>query len=586
MISEKLFCSAGEEILMNFDVVDRDLLFAILEEVRDAVLITDCQLDQPGPTIIYANPVFCEMTGYTLEELVGETPRLLQGPATDPELMKRLKRQLEAGEPFFGETVNYRKSGTPFSMEWSIRAYPNRGQPRYFIAVQRDVTALRDLEQQRRQLQALADIQNRAGTAGLNLQTLREQVAQIGLAVTGADGAAVEEAVDEEMVYTAAAGTAHNSVGLKLPIAGSLSGACYRDRQSIHCSDTHADPRVARIAADRVGFRSGLLVPLIHENHCFGVLKVYSRLVNAFSDNDLDMLSMASRILASSLNDAQRFKRERERRKLLVDSLPLMISFIDDELRYREVNAQYTRRFDLPAERIVGKPVAEILGERAFAASEPYMLAALRGEDVVFETYLPDNEGSMTPLEVNYIPLRDAWNKVLGFYALIRDISDRKRAERDHLTQTYNRAGFDVRLKVTISTAKRYQRPLALIFLDLDHFKSINDRYGHAVGDQVLRDTAQILREEVRESDVVCRWGGEEFAILAPETALEEARRLSERLRHVLDKHSFPTVGKVTASLGIAELAEDETEKTFISRADQALYAAKAAGRNRVESLI
>lgn len=571
---------------MNFDAADRDLLFAILEEVRDAVLITDCQLDQPGPTIIYANPVFCEMTGYALEELIGKTPRLLQGPATDPELMKRLKKQLEAGEPFFGETINYRKDRAPFKMEWSIRAYPNQGRPQYYIAVQRDVTALRELEQQRRQLQELADIQNRAGTAGLNLQTLREQVAQIGLAITGADGAAVEEAVDEEMVYTAAAGTAHNSVGLRLPIAGSLSGACYRDRQPIHCSDSHTDSRAARVAADRVGFRSGLLVPLIHDNYCFGVLKVYSRLVNAFSESDLYVLNMASRILASSLNDAQQFKRERERRKLLVDSLPLMISFVDNQLTYREVNAQYTRRFNLPTEQIVGKPVIEVLGERAFAVSEPYMLAALRGENVIFETYLPDDVGNMTPLEVNYMPLRDAWNKVLGFYALIRDISDRKRAERDHLTQTFNRAGFDVRLKVAFSTAKRYQRPLALIFLDLDHFKNINDRYGHAVGDQVLHDTAQILCEEVRESDVVCRWGGEEFAILAPETALEEARGLSERLRHVLDKHRFPTVGKVTASLGIAELALDETEKAFISRADQALYAAKAAGRNRVECFI
>ncbi len=179
--------------------------------------------------------------------------------------------------------------------------------------------------------------------------------------------------------------------------------------------------------------------------------------------------------------------------------------------------------------------------------------------------------------------MRDTWGRVLGFYALIRDISDRKRAERDHLTQTFNRCGFDVRLEMAFATAKRYQRRLALIFLDLDHFKSINDRYGHAVGDQVLRETAQTLHEEVRDSDLVCRWGGEEFAILAPETTLAEAEKLSERLRQVLAKYKHPTVGQVTASFGVVELAADETEEIFISRADQALYAAKAAGRNRVE---
>lgn len=566
--------------LLSFD---DDLLKAALEAVSDAVLITDAQLDLPGPTIVYANPAFCELTGYTLAEIEGQTPRLLQGADTDIELLQVLKKQLRAGEPFSGETVNYRKDGTAFQMQWSIRPYPAHGEPQYFIAVQRDVTALRELEQHRRQLQTLVDIQTRVGTAGLDLQDLREQVAQIGLAVTGADGAAVEESENGEMIYTAAAGKALSSVGLRLPVAGSLSGACYNARQPIHCRDTHLDPRVAREAADRVGFRSGLLVPLIYGEHCFGVLKVYAGRVNAFSESDLEVLSMASQVLASSLADASQYKGERDRSRLLVDSLPILISFIDDQLCYLEINAAYTRWYKRPAEQIVGKPVAEVMGELPFEKIRPYMLAALAGEHVTFENNFSHPNGDIIPVEMDYTPVHGTRGDIKGFYAMVRDISDRKRAELDYLTETFNRRGFDDRLEMAYATARRYQRPLALILLDLDHFKKVNDRYGHTVGDEILRGVAQVLRNEVRDSDVVSRWGGEEFAILAPETPLAEAEQLAQRLRQKQADYQHPTVGQVTASFGVAELVAEETESGFIQRTDQALYAAKAAGRNRVE---
>ncbi|HDZ07978.1 sensor domain-containing diguanylate cyclase [Pseudohongiella sp.] len=568
---------------MRHDFADRDLLLGVLGEVRDAVLITDARLALPGPVIVYANPAFCAMTGYEPEELVGQTPRLMQGPLTDKDLMQRLKEQLVSGQAFFGETVNYRKDGSPFRMEWSIRPYPATGTPRYFIAIQRDVTALRDLEQQRRQLQALTDIQTKAGTAGLNLQAMREQVAQIGLAITGADGAAVEEAAGKEMVYTAAAGTAMSSLGLRLPVSGSLSGACYRDRVPMYCRDTHNEPRVAREAADRVGFRSGLLVPMIHEERCFGVLKVYSSQVGAFSDSDLDILNMASRVLASSLYDAQSFEQQRQQRTQLIDALPILIARIDMQLCFREINAGYTEWFQRPAGQIIGKPAVDVVGPELFEQALPYMQAALAGEEVIFEQHLWQPDGSMMPVELTYIPQRDDDGQVVGFYSLARDISDRRRAERDHLTQTLNRRGFDARLDIAFATAKRYQRPLSLIFVDLDHFKKVNDNYGHAVGDEVLRTAAQVLCEQVRDSDIVSRWGGEEFVILAPETPLAEAAQLSERLRQRLAFFQHPEVGQVTASFGVTELASEQSERDFINHADQALYAAKGAGRNRVE---
>ncbi|WP_172830098.1 sensor domain-containing diguanylate cyclase [Halopseudomonas salegens] len=568
---------------MSAPFADNDLLEASIEAISDAVLITDAQLDHPGPFIVYANHAFCQLTGYTPSELEGCTPRILQGPETDRELLRTMKSQLRSAQTFNGETVNYRKDGTAFRMQWSIRPYPSDAEPEYYIAVQRDVSSLRDLEQHRRQLQRLVDIQTQVGNAGLDLQSLREQIAEIGLVVTGADGAAVEEAIDGEMVYTAAAGGAESSVGMRLPIAGSLSGACYRAREPIHCRDTHIEPRVAREAADRVGFRSGLLVPLIYADECFGVFKVYAGRIDAFSASDMEVLSMASQVLASSLANARRFKGERDRRRLLVDSLPILIAFIDPQLRYREINATYTRWYDLPADQIIGRPVADIMGEAAFANIEPYMLAALSGQHVAFESLFPHPSGRIIPVAVDYTPLRGNQGEVQGFYAMVRDVSDRKRAERDPLTDTLNRRGFDDQLELAFATARRYERPLALIFLDLDHFKSINDRYGHTVGDDVLCAVARDLCAAVRDSDIVSRWGGEEFVILAPETPLIEAEQLANRLCRMLAEQHYSFVGQVTASFGVAELTPKESKSDFIRRADQALYAAKTAGRNRVE---
>ena len=158
---------------------------------------------------------------------------------------------------------------------------------------------------------------------------------------------------------------------------------------------------------------------------------------------------------------------------------------------------------------------------------------------------------------------------------------------KDPLTKAYNRLYFSSRLKEEIERAKRYNHPLSLILLDIDFFKKINDTYGHDVGDLVLKTISQIILENIRKSDLFARIGGEEFAILLPDTSKDKAILVAEKLRETIEKTPIILPNgkqiKVTISLGVTSLKKDDDESSFIKRADEALYDAKKSGRNIVK---
>ncbi len=162
----------------------------------------------------------------------------------------------------------------------------------------------------------------------------------------------------------------------------------------------------------------------------------------------------------------------------------------------------------------------------------------------------------------------------------------REMAIRDALTGAFNRHYLFRRASYELARAQRYQRPLGIIMLDVDHFKKINDTYGHGIGDQVLRAIATTCRSALRKSDILGRYGGEEFVILLPETAIETTRHVAYRLRAIIEAQSIATdAGQIstTVSIGItAYLPTDESLETIFRRADQALYKAKNRGRNQV----
>ena len=159
-------------------------------------------------------------------------------------------------------------------------------------------------------------------------------------------------------------------------------------------------------------------------------------------------------------------------------------------------------------------------------------------------------------------------------------------AVTDTLTGLYNRGKFDEMLQYEMQRTERYKGPMGLILMDIDHFKRINDTHGHPVGDRILVEMAELLKRNTRVSDTIGRWGGEEFAIICPETDEAGTRKLAEHLRLEIAGHDFEHIGKTqTASCGVTMLQKDDTPASIVKRSDDALYLAKDSGRNSVVCL-
>jgi diguanylate cyclase (GGDEF)-like protein len=158
-------------------------------------------------------------------------------------------------------------------------------------------------------------------------------------------------------------------------------------------------------------------------------------------------------------------------------------------------------------------------------------------------------------------------------------------SQTDVLTNLYNRTKLDQQFHIELRRAYRYNRPFSVIMLDIDHFKKINDEFGHLIGDKVLIDFAKLLKKCIRHCDIIGRWGGEEFLVLCSETELKDAIFVAERIRKAVKEHQFSSDHQHTISADVASFVRDDTEDSLLQRADAALYKAKNNGRNKVYSI-
>jgi len=168
--------------------------------------------------------------------------------------------------------------------------------------------------------------------------------------------------------------------------------------------------------------------------------------------------------------------------------------------------------------------------------------------------------------------------------AILMDItSEVLLSTRDFLTGVVNRRKFDELYAVEIARVRRYGRYFSLAIIDIDHFKLVNDTFGHLAGDKVLRELVELTAKYIREVDTLARYGGEEFVLMAPNTDLAGMNLLAEKLRQIIGSHVFDGQRRITVSIGVGQYAMEESPEAFIGRVDAALYRAKGAGRNRVE---
>jgi diguanylate cyclase (GGDEF)-like protein len=316
-------------------------------------------------------------------------------------------------------------------------------------------------------LREIIRTQTEIAGADLDLVATMQLIAERGRELTRASAGVIELAEGDDMVYTVTVGEATPYLGTRLKVASSLSGLCVREGKVLRCDDTGDDPRVDAWASRRVGARSMICVPLVHQGETVGVLKVYSPEARHFDEGDVETLELLSGLIAAHMSHAS-----------------------------------------------------------------------------LYEVESHDNR-------------------------------------HDALTALPNRRAFEELLPVEVARATRYRRPLSLCLLDLDGFKGVNDRLGHPAGDDVLRAVARIL-DEARVVDHCFRIGGDEFALMMPETTPEVAEVAAQRIV-ALVREAALGAGEIGVSYGVAGTTELDADALF-ALADRELLAAKDRLYGRVES--
>ncbi|HKX40111.1 MAG TPA: PAS domain-containing protein [Burkholderiaceae bacterium] len=298
--------------------------------------------------------------------------------------------------------------------------------------------------------------------------------------------------------------------------------------------------------------------------------------------------------ITARLRAEEALRQSELRLRSVADRLPMRVSYVDSEERYRFLNLAYERAFGRPRDTLYGRTVREVLGDGAYAETGPRIRRALAGETVSFESEITTQEGYRC-YRASYVPqFGDDGKSVHGFVAIITDTTAQKLEERrlielsqvDNLTGLLNRAGFEQRRHQALERSRATRNPLALMLLDIDGFKRVNDTRGHLAGDMLLRGFAERLNRILRAEDTIARPGGDEFAIVVE--GLGQAHDAATIAQNIVNAMHAPFILEaerieVTTSIGVALYHGEAgvSARDLTKRADDLLYAAKAGGRDR-----
>nr|WP_229516867.1 diguanylate cyclase [Massilia oculi] len=337
-----------------------------------------------------------------------------------------------------------------------------------------------------------------------------------------------------------------------------------------------------------------LLGPLHDLRENVAAIRLDGAGIDVLRDGGKDEIGELARAFHALMAEREHAEYERaasERRlRTITDNLPVLISYIDLEQRFRFGNATFEKWFGVTPDTLVGMSLAELLGAQAAAEIGPHLAQAFSGEAVTHEVSLA-LRGENRILQATYIPDHQPGDGVAGVYSLVHDMTHVKEVEEqllqlariDSLTGIANRRMFGETLHHALDRARRSGKPLALAYLDIDHFKKINDTYGHGVGDEVLKEFAHRLCAGVRATDTPARLSGDEFVVILEEIGSRaEAERIAAKIVDGMRVPFITSAGpvRVSTSVGVALSQPRQAQEALLVAADSALYAAKGQGRN------
>lgn len=299
-------------------------------------------------------------------------------------------------------------------------------------------------------------------------------------------------------------------------------------------------------------------------------------------------------VLSGMIIDMRELKKSRGE----IDKLSKVIEQIDDAVVITNkygiityVNEAFSRHTGYTREYVLGKTPRMLKSNKHDDAFyRELWQTILRGEVFRGTIINTKQNGDLFYENKTITPLKDDKNNIVGFVSSGKDVTQERLLQQeieriatiDKLTGLYNRHKFEKLFVLEAERSHRFLLPLSMILIDIDHFKLVNDTYGHDIGDEVLKHLVKTVQGNIRKIDIFARWGGEEFLILCPGTDLKHTRRLAEKLRLAVDHSCFPEIGHVTISLGVSKFQKDDSFSELFKRADQGLYHAKEHGRNQV----
>ncbi|PYX76243.1 MAG: hypothetical protein DMG72_05375 [Acidobacteria bacterium] len=417
---------------------------------------------------------------------------------------------------------------------------------------------------------------------------------------------------------------------LRLPVGHGITGIAAKKKRPLYVPDVTKDPRYISSAKTT---RSELAIPMMVRDEVVGVLDCQSDNLDLFDKETIDLLTLFSTQASMALQNARLYSLERRRAQQLEainaiakqttavlevkELLEKVCSLIQEAFQVSHVSVLLREEDDLVLRAHYGNLTPRILeGGRLTAVAGIWGRALSAGKTVIEHNVhsLPDYVGLYAETGSRMcIPLV-SFGQTLGVLLLdsaetgafqsgdtqsLESVADicataiqnahyvervKQLAYLDGLTGIFNRRFFELRISEEIERARRFDTGMAVIMVDIDNFKRLNDEFGHLLGDEVLRQVSSIFHQQLRKIDVVCRYGGEEFAMLLSQTNSQHALSVAEKLRRLVETWQFPGVPRrVTISAGAASYPEDGTTRDeLVKAADAGLYAAKQAGRNLV----